>query len=57
MISDVLEAIQDSGAIEYTRNLARLEAERAMRQLNIIPGSRFKQILIQLAEQAVKRDY
>lgn len=57
MIKDVLDAIHDTGAMDYTRELAKLEADRALRQLNALPGSQYKQMLIQLAEQAVKRDH
>lgn len=57
MINDVLDVIHDTGAMDYTRELAEREAGRAISQMNAVPGSQFKQMLIQLAEQAVKRDH
>jgi len=57
MISDVLEAVHDCGAMDYTREMARTEADRAIRQLNSVPNSQYKQMLLQLAEQAVQRNH
>ena len=54
-IPDVQMAVESTGAIAYTRRLARTEQERAVECLSCLPDSDFKKALISLAEFAVER--
>jgi octaprenyl-diphosphate synthase len=56
MIRDILDAIQETGALEYTREMARQEVARAVRQLDHLPYSQCRQMLQQVAERSVIRD-
>jgi octaprenyl-diphosphate synthase len=51
----VLQAIHETGALDYTRAAARAEAQRAAALLDEIPGSPHKQTLLQLCAFAVER--
>lgn len=53
----VLRAIRSSGAIEFAKRQAQLEAERAKASLDSIPSSNYKDGLLQLAAFAVSRSY
>ena len=55
MINEVQAIIQQTGALEYTEALAQGEAERAIRQLEHLPDSEYKQALEQLARFSVHR--
>lgn len=57
LINEVIDAINDTGAMDYTREMAQQEAGRAIRQLEGLPFSPYKQMMIQLAELSVKRDH
>ena len=57
LIREVLDAIHDTGAMDYTREMAQQEANRAINALQHLPFSSHKQMMIQLAEQSVRRDH
>ncbi len=54
-IDEVLSIIQATDAIEYTFQQAELEADKAIKALDGIADSNYKQALITLANYAVKR--
>ncbi len=56
-LPQVMEAIAETNAIEYTRNVAEKEVERAIAALHALPESVYKDALAELARYAVKRDY
>jgi octaprenyl-diphosphate synthase len=56
-IAAVTEAIETTGALEYTARSARLEAASAITALTDLPDSEYKQALIGLAEFAANRRY
>jgi octaprenyl-diphosphate synthase len=53
----VLAAIEETGALDYARRQADLEAKRANAALDALPGSPSRDSLIQLAAFAVSRSY
>jgi octaprenyl-diphosphate synthase len=53
----VLHIITQSGALEYTRQQARSEADAARAMLARLPDSADRQILLQLAEFAATREF
>jgi octaprenyl-diphosphate synthase len=56
-IEPVLAVIRGTGALAYTYTRARECARRAVRALSRMPGSVYKNALVQLAEFAVERRY
>lgn len=56
-LDQVMEAIKHTGAIEYTEQTARQEAELAIQQLQHLPESDYKAAMITLARYSVDRDY
>jgi len=56
-IDDVMQTIKQTGSLEYTRNVARQEAELAKQQLQQIPAGPYRDALIGLADFAVTRDH
>jgi octaprenyl-diphosphate synthase len=52
----ILRAMQQTGALDYTMQIAKNEAELAIKHLQIIPESPFKEALIGLAHLAVERN-
>jgi octaprenyl-diphosphate synthase len=54
-IQEVITTIDTTGAIEYTLRLAREQASAAQMALAEIPGSRYKEALVGLADFAVNR--
>ena len=56
-IADIKQAIESTGAIEYTARAARAEADQAIKCLSVIPASTYKDALHALAEFAVNRTY
>ena len=56
-IDDVIEAIESTGSLAYTARLAGEEAERAQNALAIMPASRYKEGLRNLAIFAVERSF
>ncbi|PID49841.1 MAG: octaprenyl diphosphate synthase [Proteobacteria bacterium] len=51
----IMQAIHDTGAIGYTIEAAKAEAERAIATLSLLPDSDHKQSLVSLANFAVDR--
>ncbi len=56
-IKQIHEAIHSSGAIDYTSDCAKNEAELAIAALNFLPESDYKDALIFLADFSVNRNY
>ena len=56
-IEPVLAAIESTGAIDYTRALARMEVDAAKDAITILPPSPPREALLQLADFAVNRTY
>jgi len=56
-LDQVMEAIRQTGAIEYTEETARKEAELAIKQLAHLPESNYKQAMIDLAKYSVDRSF
>ncbi len=56
-LEEVIEAIEYSGAIQYTAQAAQREAEKASRAVEQIGASPYQAALIRLAEFAVARAY
>lgn len=57
MFDKVLKVVQQTGALEYTRQQAQREADAACAALAVLPKSRFKDALMELAEFAATRTY
>lgn len=53
----ILDAITDTDAITYTKNMARLEIDRACTALNILSESEYKEALMSIAHYAIERDH
>jgi octaprenyl-diphosphate synthase len=56
-IAEVMKAIESTDAITYTAHKARQEADLALKMLEKIPNSKYKDALINLAEFSVNRAY
>jgi octaprenyl-diphosphate synthase len=56
-LQHVIAAIRRSGALDYTRRQAEAEADAARMALAIVPNSKYRDSLLQLAHFAVTRDY
>ena len=56
-LADILEAIKETNAIEYTRSAAAQEIELALASLDILPNSKYKEGLIELSHYAINRDH
>ncbi|WP_117235793.1 octaprenyl diphosphate synthase [Vibrio maerlii] len=54
-LEDIMQAMKDTGSLEYTTQRALEEADKAIAELDILPESEYKQALITLAHLAVKR--
>lgn len=52
---EVLQIVQQTGALNYTRKQAQREADLACQELTLVPESPYKQALLQLAEIAASR--
>lgn len=55
--ADVLQVIQQTGALDYTRQQAKHEAEAACAALAILPDTQYKQSLLELAQFAAARQF
>jgi len=53
----VLDAIRDTGALDYSREQACTESAAAREALSELPNSKYRDYLIQLADFAVTRSY
>lgn len=56
-IDAITQAIIDTGALDYTRQQAQLEADRAKSAIDSLPETEFKQALTFLADYAVARSH
>jgi octaprenyl-diphosphate synthase len=56
-LSAVLDAIRDTGALDYAREQARTESIAAIEALALLPNSKYRDYLIQLVDFAVTRSY
>ncbi len=56
-LPEILQAIADTKAIEFTRNAAMKEIDKALSALNIVPESDYKKALIDLAQFAIERSH
>ncbi|MBA4501127.1 octaprenyl diphosphate synthase [Marinobacterium marinum] len=54
-LQPVLAIVQSTGAIDYTRDKARGELDKAIQALDALPSSSFRDTLITLAERALER--
>ena len=55
--ADVLNVIKQTGALDYTRQQAQLESNAACAALTILPDTKYKQTLLQLADFAATRQF
>ena len=53
----VIAAVRETGALEYARDAAKREAERAREAIALLPDSTPKQSLLELASFSVTRDH
>lgn len=56
-IDEVMAIIKKTGAIEYTRQAAELEAKLAIEQLSHLTDSEYKEALVTLAKYSVDRSF
>jgi len=56
-IDAVIETIHSNGALTYTANAARIEAEKAVAAISRLPSSPYRDAMITLAEYSVNRSY
>jgi octaprenyl-diphosphate synthase len=56
-IEQILPIMQQSGALEYARQLAKGQSELAKKALALIPASPYKTALLSLAEVALNRNH
>ncbi|MDT8403770.1 octaprenyl diphosphate synthase [Sulfuriflexus sp.] len=56
-IDAVLEAVESTGAIQYTADSAQRAADKAIAALQVLPGSEYRDALQTLAEFSVNRSY
>ncbi|HVT62073.1 MAG TPA: polyprenyl synthetase family protein [Legionellaceae bacterium] len=56
-LPDILEAIMSTNAIDYTKQIARQEIDKALSALEILTPSTYKEALKELAWYALERDH
>lgn len=56
-LPEILDAIAETNAIDFTRSVAAEEVERALSALGLLPDSVYKDALAELAHYAIKRDH
>ncbi|TFH91476.1 octaprenyl diphosphate synthase [Vibrio ouci] len=54
-LNDILEAMEQTGSLEYTRQKAYQEADKAIAELSVLAESEYKQALVTIAHMAVHR--
>lgn len=54
-LEEITKIIHNSGALDYTNNLAEVHAQKAIDQLSALPDSTYKQAMIDLAHFSVSR--
>lgn len=55
--SAIIQAVEQTGALDYVRNIAKQEAELACKAIQHLPSTPQHQALIQLAEFSVSRTF
>ncbi|WP_133129532.1 polyprenyl synthetase family protein [Legionella yabuuchiae] len=56
-LPEILAAIEQANSIQYTREVAEAEVDKAITALQILPDSVYKEALTELARYAVTRDH
>ena len=56
-LPEILQAIAETKAIEFTKNVAKSEVDLALTALNILPDSEYKEALKNLANYAISREF
>jgi octaprenyl-diphosphate synthase len=56
-IDEIKQAIIETGALDYTRRIARQEADLAISELSLLEESEYKQAMINLADFSVEREF
>ncbi|HFE38618.1 MAG TPA: octaprenyl diphosphate synthase, partial [Gammaproteobacteria bacterium] len=56
-IDEVIHAVQDTGAIEYTAKAAKRESEKAISFLDVLADSKYKSALTTVAKFSVDRNH
>jgi len=54
-LNDILKAMDQTGSLEYTREKAYQEADKAIAELSVLEESEYKQALVTIAHMAVHR--
>jgi len=56
-LTQIMAALQETGAFAYTRDIAQQEALKAQQALTLLPASAYKDALVALADIAVSRNH
>lgn len=56
-LPEILDALKETGAIEYTQTLAEQEINQAIKALDVLPDSVYKTALADLAQYAIARNH
>lgn len=56
-LEEILDAIEATKAIEFTKNYASQEIERALDEIKILPNTVYKEALIELAKFSLQRNH
>lgn len=56
-LPEILDALEETKAIEYTKEIAAKEVNTAISSLTLLPDSKYKNALIELAQFALLRSY
>lgn len=56
-LDDIMAALAETSAFEYTRNIAEQEAQKAREAIEFLAESPYKQALLALADMAVERNH
>ncbi|MEX1197339.1 MAG: polyprenyl synthetase family protein [Pseudohongiellaceae bacterium] len=55
-LNEIIRIVRQSGSLDYTRQLAGQEVDRALEALSTLPDNRFRQAMERMARLAVSRD-
>jgi geranylgeranyl diphosphate synthase type I len=56
-VGEIVDILKGLGSIEYTRALADRYVREAKEQIETIPGSRYKDLLLAWAEYMIRREF
>ena len=56
-LSEIVNVVKNNGGLDYTRELAAIERDRALSALRDVPASRYRENMIALADFAIERQY